>query len=319
MRIGLMVEGQNDLTWERWLHIANLTERLGFASLFRSDHYFTGNRQLQSLEAWLSFAAIAREPHSYRFGALVTPITFRRPVNDARSAAQVDLLSGGRFVMGLGAGWNEAEHRAYGIPFPPIKERFDRLDEAVRLMRALWTAQPASFEGRFYRLEEAGYQSQPEAGRPPILIGGAGERRTLRITAEHAEEWNCVTVTEPEGYAHKVRVLERHCEDVGRDPASIYRSMMVFPIAGPNERTLKAITAKTMAHFSLDPEASPRVMIERMEGRGILSGTTDEVVDKLGRLADLGLEEMVLQHIDFDSDEGPEYFASEIAPQVADL
>ncbi|MXZ87367.1 MAG: LLM class flavin-dependent oxidoreductase, partial [Dehalococcoidia bacterium] len=102
MRIGLMVEGQNDLTWERWLHIANLTERLGLASLFRSDHYFTGNRQLQSLEAWLSFAAIAREPHSYRFGALVTPITFRRPVNDARMAAQVDLLSGGRFVMGLG-------------------------------------------------------------------------------------------------------------------------------------------------------------------------------------------------------------------------
>ena len=319
MRIGLMVEGQNDLTWERWLHIAELTERLGFASLFRSDHYFTGNRQLQSLETWLSFAAIARERHSYRFGALVTPITFRRPVNDARMAAQVDLLSGGRFVMGLGAGWNEAEHRAYGIPFPPTKERFDRLDEAVRLMRALWTEQPASFEGRFYRLEEAGYKSQPEPGRPPLLIGGAGERRTLRIAAEHADEWNCVTVTEPEGYAHKVGVLERHCEDVGRDPATIFKSMMVFPIAGPNERTVTAIASKTMAHFSLDPEASPRVMIERMEGKGILSGTTDEVVEKLGKLAELGLEEMVLQHMDFDSDEGPEYFASEIAPQVADL
>ena len=319
MRIGLMIEGQNDLTWERWLHIANLTERLGFASLFRSDHYFTGNRQLRSLEAWLSFAAIAREPHAYRFGALVTPITFRRPVNDARMAAQVDLLSGGRFVMGLGAGWNEAEHRAYGLPFPPTKERFDRLDEAARLMRALWTERPASFEGRFYRLEEAGYQPQPTAGRPPLLIGGAGERRTLRIAAEHADEWNCVTVTEPEGYAHKVRVLERHCEAVGRDPATIARSMMVFPIAGPNERALQAITAKTMAHFSLDPEASPHVMIGRMEGRGILSGTTDEVVEKLGKLAELGLEEMVLQHIDFDSDEGPEYFAAEIAPQVADL
>lgn len=95
--------------------------------------------------------------------------------------------------------------------------------------------------------------------------------------------------------------------------------MMVFPIAGPNERTVNAIASRTMAHFSLDPEASPRVMIERMEGKGILSGTTDEVVDKLGKLAELGLEEMVLQHIDFDSDEGPEYFASEIAPQVADL
>ena len=218
MRIGLMVEGQNDLTWERWLHIAALTERLGLASLFRSDHYFTGKRQLQSLEAWLSFAAIAREPHSYRFGALVTPITFRQPVNDARMAAQIDLLSGGRFVMGLGAGWNEAEHRAYGIPFPATRERFDRLDEAVRLMRALWTERPASFEGRFYRLEEAGYQSQPEPGRPPLLIGGAGERRTLRIAAEHADEWNCVTVTEPEGYAHKVEVLEAALRGRGPRP-----------------------------------------------------------------------------------------------------
>ena len=273
---------------------------------------------MQSLEAWLSFAAIAREPHSYRFGALVTPITFRRPVNDARMAAQIDLLSGGRFVMGLGAGWNEAEHRAYGIPFPPTRERFDRLDEAARLMRALWTERPASFEGRFYRLEEAGYQSQPEPGRPPLLVGGAGERRTLRIAAEHADEWNCVTVTEPEGYAHKVEVLERHCEDVGRDPATIFRSMMAFPIAAPNERALRAVTSKTMAHFGLDPDASPRVMLERMEGRGIMSGTTDEVVEKLGKLAELGLEEMVLQHMDFDSDEAPEYFASEIAPRVAE-
>ncbi len=314
-----MVEGQNDLTWERWLHIAALTERLGFASLFRSDHYFTGKRQLQSLEAWLSFAAIAREPHRYRFGALVTPITFREPVNDARMAAQVDLLSGGRFVMGLGAGWNEAEHRAYGLPFPPMKERFDRLEEAVRLMRTLWRERPASFAGRFYQLEEAAYQPQPEAGRPPVLVGGAGERRTLRIVAEHADEWNCVTVTEPEGYAHKVEVLERHCEAVGRDPATIARSMMAFPVAGPNERTLQAITAKTLAHFGIDEDASPRVFLGRMEGRGVLSGTTDEVVEKLGQLAELGLEEMVLQHIDFDSDEGPEYFASEIAPQVAAL
>ena len=156
-------------------------------------------------------------------------------------------------------------------------------------MRALWTERPASFEGRFYQLEEAGYQPQPAPGRPPIVIGGAGERRTLRIAAEHADEWNCVTVTEPEGYAHKVEVLERHCEAVGRDPATIARSMMAFPIAAPNERALKGQTARTMAHFSLDPEASPRVLLGRMEGKGILSGTTDEVVDKLGKLAELGL------------------------------
>ena len=320
MDVGLMVEGQHGLNWENWRRMLATAERLGFPTVFRSDHFFMlPTHQQDSLDPYLSFTLAAAETESIRFGPLVTPITFRHPSNLGRMAAQIDLLSGGRFVMGLGAGWNEAEHRAYGIPFPATKERFDRLDEAVRLMRALWTEQPASFEGRFYRLDEAGYKSQPAPGRPPLLIGGAGERRTLRIAAEHADEWNCVTVTEPEGYAHKVQVLERHCEDVGRDPSTIARSMMVFPIAGPNERTISAIASKTMAHFSLDPEASPRVMIERMEGKGILSGTTDEVVEKLGKLAELGLEEMVLQHIDFDSDEGPEYFASEIAPQVADL
>ena len=314
-----MVEGQNDLTWERWLHIAALTERLGFASLFRSDRYFTGARQLQSLEAWLSFAVAAREAHAYRFGALVTPITFRRPVNDARMAAQLDLLSGGRFVMGVGAGWNEAEHRAYGIPFPPLKERFDRLDEAVRMMRALWTESPASFQGRFYQLDAANYQPKPAAGRPPILIGGSGERRTLRIAAEHADEWNCVTVTEPEGYGHKCEVLERHCEAVDRDPATIARSMMLFPLAAPNEAALEGVARKTMAHFGAGPDDSPQAFRERMEGRGLLSGTTEQVIEKLGRLAELGLQEVVFQHMDFDSDEVPEYLAAEIAPRVADI
>lgn len=319
MRIGLMIEGQNGLTWERWLHIAALADRLGFASLFRSDHYFTGERRMDSLDPWLTFAAIARESHGYRFGALVTPVTFRRPVNDARMAAQVDLLSGGRFVMGLGAGWNEAEHRAHGIPFPPLKERFDRLDEAVRLMRALWTESPADFAGRHYRLEGAEGLPRPARGRPPVLIGGAGERRTLRIAAEHADEWNCVTVTEPDGYARKAAALERHCEAVGRDPAAIARSMMVFGLVAPNERALAAVTAKTMAHFGLDADGDPRVFRERMEGRGLLSGTTNEVVAKLGALAELGLEEMVFQHLDFDSDELPEYLAAEIAPRAAAL
>ena len=319
MRVGLMIEGQNGLTWERWLHIAALADRLGFHSLFRSDHYFTGERRMDSLDPWLTFAAIAREPHGYRFGALVTPVTFRRPVNDARMAAQVDLLSGGRFVMGLGAGWNEAEHRAHGIPFPPLKERFDRLDEAVRLMRALWTESPATLAGRHYRLEGAEGLPRPARGRPPVLIGGAGERRTLRIAAEHADEWNCVTVTEPQGYARKVAALERHCEAVGRDPAAIARSMMVFALVAPNERALAAVTAKTMAHFGLDADGDPRVFRERMEGRGLLSGTTDEVVAKLGALAELGLDEMVFQHLDFDSDELPEYLAAEIAPRAAAL
>ena len=128
MRIGLMVEGQNGLTWERWIHILGMAERLGFPTLMRSDHYFIG-RQQDSLEAYLSFAVAARETSTIRFGPLVSPVTFRSPVDVGRMAAQIDHLSGGRFVIGLGAGWNEAEHAAYGIPFP--EKRFGILTEEM--------------------------------------------------------------------------------------------------------------------------------------------------------------------------------------------
>ena len=194
MDIGLMVEGQNGLTWERWIHILHLAERLRFPTVFRSDHYFIGPQQ-DSLEAYLSFAVAARETSSIRFGPLVSPVTFRSPVDVGRMAAQLDQLSAGRFVMGMGAGWNEAEHRAYGIPFPPVKERFDRLDEAVQVVKALWAPGPASFAGRYYQLDGADCQPRPTGGRPPILIGGSGEKRTLKLVARYANEWNAVNLS----------------------------------------------------------------------------------------------------------------------------
>ena len=171
MRIGLMIEGQNGLTWERWSHILALAERLGFPTVFRSDHFFIGP-QRDSLEAYLSFVVAAKETRRIRFGPLVTPVTFRHPVNVARMAAQIQLLSGGRFVLGLGAGWNEAEHRAYGIPFPPIRERFERLEEAIRLTKSLWTESPANFDGKYYRLEGADLRPKPEP-EPPSSSGAA--------------------------------------------------------------------------------------------------------------------------------------------------
>jgi len=186
MDIGLMVEGQNGLTWERWKHILELAERLGFPTVFRSDHYFIGPQQ-DSLEAYLSFVMAAQVTSRIRFGPLVSPVTFRHPVDVSRMAAQIDQLSGGRFVMGLGAGWNEPEHRAYGLPFPPVKERFDRLEEAIQVITKLWEPGPANFEGKYYRLEGAEALPKPARGRIPVLIGGSGERRTLRLVAKYAE------------------------------------------------------------------------------------------------------------------------------------
>jgi F420-dependent oxidoreductase-like protein len=317
MRIGLMVEGQNGLTWERWIHILHLAERLGFPSLFRSDHYFIGTQQ-ESLEAYLSFAVAARETQSIRFGPLVSPVTFRSPVDVGRMAAQLDVLSGGRFVLGLGAGWNEAEHRAYGIPFPPTGERFDRLEDAIRLMRALWAPGPATYAGRFYRLEGADCLPRPPAGRPPLLIGGAGERRTLRLVARYADEWNSVNLN-AESYRQKLAVLARHCEAEGRDPATIRKSMMVFAIVGPSEASRDATTRRMMAMFGAPQDTTLAGFRELLRARGIVSGTTAEVIDQLGQLAELGLEEMQFQHFDFDSDDVPAYLASEIAPAVRDL
>lgn len=317
MRIGLMVEGQNGLTWDRWIHILELAERLGFPSLFRSDHYFIGTQQ-ESLEAYLSFAIAARETRTLRFGPLVSPVTFRSPVDVGRMAAQVDALSGGRFVMGLGAGWNEAEHRAYGIPFPPTGERFDRLEDAIRLMRALWSPGEATYDGTFYRLAGANCLPKPAAGRPPLLLGGGGEKRTLRLVARYADEWNSVNLG-PEAYRRKLDVLARHCEAEGRDPATIRKSMMVFAIVGPSQASRDATTRRMMAMFGGAPDVTLEAFRDMLRNRGIVSGSTDEVIDQLGKLAELGVEEMQFQHFDFDSDDVPSYLAADIAPAVRDL
>lgn len=316
MRIGLMVEGQNGLTWERWSHILALAERLGFPTVFRSDHFFIGPPR-ESLEAYLSFVVAAKETRSLRFGPLVTPVTFRHPVNVARMAAQLQNLSGGRFVMGLGAGWYEAEHRAYGIDFPPVKERFDRLEEAILLTKALWNDSPAHFAGKFYRLDGADLLPKPSPP-PPILIGGSGERRTLRLVARYADEWNAVNLS-PEAYRAKLDVLERHCEAEGRDPTTIRRSMMAFAILGPDQAAIDNATRTIMTMFGAPAGMSLEDFRRAARARGLIVGNTEEVVDTLGRLAELGVSEVQLQHFDFWSDDVPEYIAAEIVPRVRGL
>lgn len=312
-----MVEGQNGLTWERWIHILKLAERLNFPTVFRSDHYFIGPQQ-DSLEAYLSFVVAARETTNIRFGPLVSPVTFRSPVDVGRMAAQIDLLSGGRFVMGLGAGWNEAEHKAYGIPFPPVKERFDRLEEALQVIMRLWAPGAASFDGKFYQLEGAECLPKPNNGNPPILIGGSGEKRTLKLVARYAAEWNSVNLA-PDAYAGKVAVLERHCEAEGRDPVHIARSMMTFAVIGPDEKSLDRSTERMMSMWGARPGTSPAEYRETLRARGMIVGGKDQILEALGRYAAHGLQEVQFQHFMFDDDTVPEFLASEIAPVAADI
>ncbi|MGE0135038.1 MAG: TIGR03560 family F420-dependent LLM class oxidoreductase [Dehalococcoidia bacterium] len=314
MDIGLMVEGQNGLTWERWRHIVGLAERLGFPSVHRSDHYFIGTQQ-SSIEAYLSLAVAAVDTSRIRLGPLVSPVTFRHPVDVARAAAQLDVLSEGRFKLGVGAGWNEPEHRAYGLPFPGAKERLDRLEEALQVMRALWDEDEATFEGRYYSLHGATMLPRATRGRPWVTVGGAGERRTLRLVAQYADEWNCVALT-PEAYLAKREVLDRHCAEVGRDPATIRRSMMVFGAMGHSASDVEQALRRLPGRVAGPLDSGLR---DRLRARGMLVGTTDEVIEQLGRLAAAGGEEVQIQHLDFDSDDVPEYLATDIAPRVASL
>ncbi len=316
MRVALMVEGQNGLTWEDWRHILRLADRLGFPSVFRSDHYFTGPVQRDSLECFLSFVMAAEETSDLRFGPMVTPVTFRRPVDVGRMAAQLDELSGGRFVMGLGAGWNEPEHHAYGLNFPSTRERFERLEEAIQLMQALWEPGEASYQGQYYQLDNADSLPKPDSGRPPILIGGGGERRTIPMAAKYAVEWNCVALT-PEAYAHKRDVMARACEAINRDPGEIEHSMMMFHAAGPPE--LERAGGRFIQSMFGQTGQSLDEFLGQIRAQGMLAGGADEIVDALGRLAEAGIAEVQFQHFMFDRDDVPEFLARDVAPQVAGI
>ena len=306
MKIGVMIEGQEGLTWERWFRIANRVESLGLDSLWRSDHFFSlmGHPQRPALECWTSLTALAQRTQRIRFGPLVTPMSFRHPALLARMAAAVDLLSNGRLVVGVGAGWNEAEHQAFGIGLPPLKERFDRLEEGIAVIRALWTGGPVDLDGRYYPLSGAASYPRPlQRPGPPLLIGGDGEVRLLRIVARQADEWNS-HVAGPETYRVKRAKLEEHCRAVGRDPATIQRSWMAGILIGRDAREV-AEKGRWMQSFltalsSVPAAAAP----DELRRRGWIVGTPDEAASQLDAMAVLGVERVMFQWCNLDDVDG---------------
>ena len=317
MDLGIMIEGQEGLNWDHWRRIVRATEDLGFESLWRSDHFFSlsGPHNRDALETFLSFVLVAEETERIRFGPLVASCTFRHPSLVARMAAQIDDLSGGRFVLGLGAGWNVPEHEAFGLPFPPVRERMDRLEESINVVRALWGNGPVSYDGRYYQLKDVECFPKPAQNPAPILVGGGGEKRTLRIVAQYADEWNAVGV-DLEGYRHKRSVLEQHCADVGRDPTAIRHSQMSGFVIGRDEagirRHLQQIGEKLPA---LGAEDADRVL-EGVRRRGWLVGTPGEIVEELGRREEAGIARVMLQNHAFEDQSIMELIASEVLPQV---
>lgn len=308
IEVAIMIEGQNGLTWTRWRRIARAVEDLGFAGLYRSDHYTNASPpDLESLELWVSLTWLASHTSRIEFGPLVTPVSFRHPTMTARMAASVDDLSGGRLHLGLGAGWQEREHTNYGWDLLDVPERFGRFEEGLEVItRLLASDDPVEFEGKYFRLREGILLPRPQRpGGPPILIGGNGPRRTLPLAARYASMWNAVYVTAGKFTELNAR-LDKLLEDNGRTPSDVHRSLMTGCYFGAND---VAVQTKLNAH----PRKPTRQKLREM---GVTVGTANEIVDQLGELTGSGVQRVMLQWLDLDDLDDLEAMAQGILPQL---
>jgi F420-dependent oxidoreductase-like protein len=304
LEVAIMIEGQNGLTWRRWQRIATLVEAMGFSGLYRSDHYTNSQPpDRESLELWVSLTWLASHTQRIAFGPLVSPVSFRHPTHTARMASAVDDLSEGRMTLGLGAGWQEREHRNYGWQLLPVAQRFRRFEEGLEIIsRLLKESQPVSFEGEYFRIQDAVVLPRPQRnGGPPICIGGNGRRRTLPLVARYAAEWNALFMP-LEAYTGLVEELDRLLHECGRQPGDVTRSMMLGTIFARNQAEL---------HNKLGRRTAAEA-----RARGVVCGTPNEIVAQLGDLAGAGVRRVMLQWLDLDDLDGLEAMASTVLPQV---
>jgi F420-dependent oxidoreductase-like protein len=273
--------------FERVVSIATTAESAGFDSLWVMDHLFQipgiGAVDEPMFEAYTLLGGLAARTTRARLGAMVTGVTYRNPALLAKEVTALDVLSGGRAVLGIGAAWFEAEHKGLGFEFPPLAERFERLEEALKICRSMFTEDAPSFEGRFYRISGAMNRPRPvQAGGPPILVGGGGERRTLRLVAEYADA--CNIFGDAATVAHKLEVLARHCDDVGRDPATITKTRLGTLVIGA--------TAKE-ADRKLGDLAATRGLDESMLRAMVTAGDPEAVTEQVTALLAAGLDGLV--------------------------
>ncbi|MEU8172527.1 LLM class F420-dependent oxidoreductase [Microbispora hainanensis] len=305
MKLRIFTEPQQGASYDDLLTVAQAAERLGFDAFFRSDHYLRmgeGDPLPGPTDAWITLAGLARETSRIRLGTLVSAATFRLPGPLAISVAQVDQMSGGRVELGLGTGWFEEEHTAYGIPFPPLGERFERFEEQLEIVTGLWAAtKPFSFTGKHYRLADSpGLPKPAQRPRPPVIIGGGGAKRTPRLVARFADEYN-VPFHLPEDTAAAFDRVRQACDAVGRETVLLSAAQVVC--AGRDEAEI----ARRAANIGRE--------VDELRVNG-LAGTPQEIVDKIGRFAEMGAERLYLQVLDLHDLEHLELIAAEVLPHV---
>jgi F420-dependent oxidoreductase-like protein len=307
IEVAVMLEGQNGLNWTRFQRIAQAVEDLGFVGLYRSDHYTNANPpDKDSLELWVSLTWLASHTERIEFGPMVSPVSFRQPTMTVRMASAVDDLSNGRLHLGIGAGWQEREHRNYGWDLLDVKSRMDRFEEGLEVIsRLLHSDEPVDFAGEYFRVQEAILLPRPQRpGGPPILIGGNGPRRTLPLVAKYADEWNAVFLA-PEGVRQRNEQLDTLLRENSRQPGDVRRSLMTGCIFGRDEAEVKRkLEPRNVTYEELRQEARLAV------------GTGNQIVEQLGRWAEAGIYRVMLQWLDLDDLDGLEAMAKSVLPQV---
>ena len=320
IEISISSEAQFGVTWPIWQKMAATVEQLGFAGLFRADHFtiYAQPPDDASLDTIISLAWLADHSRRLRFGPLVAPVSMRDPVMLARQALAMDDLSGGRMVLGIGAGWNEREHHVFGYPLGDKATRFARFEEGLEVIsRLLRSDEPVTHHGRFFNLNEAQLLPRPaRPGGPRLLIGGSGPRRTLPLAARYADIWNGDSLS-PEGFRERSRMLDDLLRAAGRQPGDVKRTNSLFIVCGrdaaENSRRVAGFR-KFVADFAQASDDEIRHTLRT--GWNALVGTPAEVVDQIAAQAEAGVEELMLHWVDTDEMEGLQLLGEEVLPRI---
>ena len=315
MRMNLMIEGQENVSWEQWAAIARACEADGLEGLFRSDHYGSvkSDEPQGSLDAWTTLAGLAAETTRLRLGTLVSPVTFRHPSLLAKSVATVDHISGGRVELGIGAGWNEREHATYGFEFPGDAKRMQMLEEQIEIVHRQWTEDDFSFHGRHYRIDNLHALPKPvQRPHPPVIVGGAARARSAALAARWADEYNTVGASPQECRVRRERVA-RAFEDADRDPATLRFSLMTTVVVGSDKAEVVERGRRLMGRRGTDGDVD--AWLREFEARWVV-GTPDQVVARLEELEDAGVERVMLQHLLHEDLETIALLGREIAPKL---
>jgi F420-dependent oxidoreductase-like protein len=293
MDLCLMIEGQEGVTWPQWVALVRACEEHGIPDLFRSDHYMElggGHPERGSLDAWTTLAALGALTTTLRLGTLVSPATFRHPSLLAKAVVTADHVSEGRVTLGIGAGWHDREHEAYGFPFASTRERMDVLEEQLQVIHGAWADAPFTFEGQHYSLRNLEAQPKPvQRPRPPIIIGGSAGPRSAALAARYADEYNTVFPTPDEARARRAAV-ERACEREGREPLpfSVMTGVLVGRDRGELEDRARRLTDVTGGDTASFLSQAPS---------GWIVGTLEEAAGQIAALGEAGVDRIMCQHL----------------------